>query len=107
MATSPFWCKIHYLPKPIVKALQLTQIYNKEVFKMKLREAIKDFPGDEWLDISEVKINKPSHIGRITKELLRGKVLNREVVRHLSNIESPERGYSIHRFYIAAKQKNS
>lgn len=30
---------------------------------MKLYEAIKDLPDNEWLDISEVKRDKPLHIG--------------------------------------------
>jgi hypothetical protein len=71
---------------------------------MKLCEAIKDLPGDEWLDISEVKIDKPRHIGRIPKELLKGEILNREVVKHLSDIRPEKYGYSIHRFYVESRK---
>lgn len=69
---------------------------------MKLYEAIKDLPDNEWLDISEVKIDKPRHIGRISKELLKGEILEREVVKHLSDIRAEKYGYSIHRFYVEA-----
>jgi hypothetical protein len=78
---------------------------NKEGFQMKLREAIKDITGDEWLDISEIKRGNPHRIGRITKELLRGEILNREVVVNLSNSDSPDHGHSIHRFYVTEKQR--
>ncbi|MDG4966118.1 hypothetical protein OGZ37_05950 [Lactococcus lactis] len=72
---------------------------------MKLYEAIKDIPDNEWLDISEVKADKPFHIGRIPKDLLKGEILNREVVKHLSVVGSEKRGYSIHRFYVEARKK--
>ncbi|MDG4983859.1 hypothetical protein OGZ51_06850 [Lactococcus lactis] len=73
---------------------------------MKLYEAIKDIPDSEWLDISEVKRDKPLHIGRIPKELLKGEILNRKVVKHLSVRSSENRGYSIHCFYVEARKKD-
>ena len=68
---------------------------------MKLYEAIKDIADNEWLDISEIKRDEPLHIGRITKELLKGEILEREVVKHLSEVDT-ERGYNIYRFYVEA-----
>ncbi|WP_406835076.1 hypothetical protein ABLU29_02580 [Lactococcus lactis] len=72
---------------------------------MKLYEAIKDIPDREWLDISEVKKDKPLHIGRIPKELLKGEILNREVVKCLSVVGAEKHGYNIHRFYVEARKK--
>lgn len=72
---------------------------------MKLYEAIKDIPDNEWLDISEVKRDKPLHIGRIPKELLRGEILNRKVVKCLSDIKPEKYGYCIHRFYVETRKK--
>lgn len=72
---------------------------------MKLYEAIKDIPDNEWLDISEVKRDEPLHIGRITKELLKGEILEREVVKHLTTKDSSERGYTIYRFYVEEKKE--
>ncbi|MBK5075730.1 hypothetical protein IL308_02745 [Lactococcus lactis] len=71
---------------------------------MKLYEALKDIPDSEWLDISEVKRDKPLHIGRIPKELLKGEILEREVVKHLSAVDSSERGYNIYRFYVETRK---
>lgn len=71
---------------------------------MKLYEAIRDLPNSEWLEISEVKRDKALHIGRITKELLRGEVLEREVVKHLSDIRPEKYGYCIHHFYVEARK---
>jgi len=71
---------------------------------MKLYEAIKDIPDNEWLDISEVKIDKPRHIVRLPKELLRGEILEREVVKHLSDIRPEKYGYCIHRFYVEIRK---
>ncbi|WP_260318003.1 hypothetical protein [Lactococcus lactis] len=72
---------------------------------MKLYEAIKNLPDNDWVDISEIKKNHLLHIGRITKELLRGEILGREVVKHLSAVDSSERGYNIYRFYVEARKK--
>jgi len=72
---------------------------------MKLYEAIKDLADNEWLDISEVKRDEPLHIGRITKELLKGEILEREVVKHLTTVDSSERGYNIYRFYVEEKKE--
>lgn len=72
---------------------------------MKLFEALKDIPDSEWLDISEIKRNKVFHIGRITKELLKGEILEREVIKYLSAVDSLERGYNIYRFYVEAIKK--
>ncbi|ATY88698.1 hypothetical protein [Lactococcus lactis] len=71
---------------------------------MKLYEAIKDMPDSEWLDISEVKRDEPLHIGRITKELLKGEILEREVVKQLSEVDSSKCGYNIYRFYVEARK---
>lgn len=73
---------------------------------MKLYEAIKDIPDNEWLDISEVKRDEPLHIGRITKELLKGEILEREVVKHLSAVDPSKRGYNIYRFYVEAREND-
>ncbi|PFG85534.1 hypothetical protein BW152_00245 [Lactococcus lactis] len=72
---------------------------------MKLYEAIKDLADNEWLDISEVERDEPLHIGRITKELLKGEILEREVIKHLTTVDSLERGYNIYRFYVEARKK--
>lgn len=72
---------------------------------MKLYESIKDIPDDEWLDISEVKIDKPFHIGRIPKELLKGEILEREVVKYLSSVDTEERDYSMHHFYVGSEKR--
>lgn len=72
---------------------------------MKLYEAIKNLPDNEWLDISEVKRDKPLHIGRIPKEMLKGEILNRKVVKRLSAVGAEKRGYIIHRFYVETREK--
>lgn len=69
---------------------------------MKLYEAIKDLPDKDWVDISEIKRNHLLHIGRITKELLRGEILGREIVKSLSD-EGTSVG-SIHHFYVEARK---
>lgn len=69
---------------------------------MKLYEAIKNLPDNDWVDISEIKRNHLLHIGRITKELLRGEILGREIVKSLS--DGGTGGSSIHRFYVEARQ---
>lgn len=69
---------------------------------MKLYEAIKDMADNEWLDISEIKRDEPLHIGRITKELLKGEILEREVVKHLS--DEGTGGGNIHHFYVEPRK---
>jgi hypothetical protein len=71
---------------------------------MKLYEAIKDMPDNEWLDISEIKRGKPVHVGRITKELLKGEILSREVVTYLSAVGSAKHRHSIPRFYVETRK---
>ncbi len=72
---------------------------------MKLYEAIKDLADNEWLDISEVKRDEPLHIGRITKELLKGEILERKVLKCFCQLE-PERDHQgIHYFYVEARKK--
>jgi hypothetical protein len=72
---------------------------------MKLYEAIQDMHDNEWLDISEVRRDKLFHIGRLTKELLKGEILNREVVKCLSVVDSEKRGYSVHCFYVETRKR--
>lgn len=69
---------------------------------MKLYEAIKNLPDNDWVDISEIKKNHLLHIGRITKELLRGEILGREIVKSLS--DEGTGGGNIHHFYIEARK---
>ena len=69
---------------------------------MKLYEAIKNLPDNDWVDISEIKRNHLLHIGHITKELLRGEILGREIVKSLS--DEGTGGSIIHRFYVEARQ---
>lgn len=71
---------------------------------MKLYEAIKNLPDNDWVDISEIKRNHLLHIGRITKELLRGEILGREIVKQLSEVDSSKCGYNIYRFYVEARK---
>ncbi|MBK5075729.1 hypothetical protein IL308_02740 [Lactococcus lactis] len=48
---------------------------------MNLREAIKDIPDDDWLEIKEQTSNKyNSRIGRAPKKYITGEVLDYEVL---------------------------
>lgn len=69
---------------------------------MKLYEAIKNLPDNDWVDISEIKKNHLLHIGRITKELLRGEILGREIVKSLS--DEGTGGDNIHHFYVEPRK---
>ena len=69
---------------------------------MKLYEAIKNLPDNDWVDISEIKRNHLLHIGRITKELLRGEILGREIVKSLS--DEGTGGGNINHFYVETRK---
>lgn len=69
---------------------------------MKLYEAIKDLSDNDWVDISEIKRNHLLRIGRITKELLRGEILGREIIKSLS--DEGTGGGNIHHFYVEARK---
>lgn len=65
---------------------------------MNLREAIKDIPDDDWLEITEQTSNEyNSRIGRAPKEYIKGEVLDYEV---LDRVIQYQEDYTLHRFLV-------
>ena len=66
---------------------------------MKLREIIKEIPGDDWLEITEQSLaNYKSYIGRAPKRYIVGEVLDYEAL-HIGESKS-NKNEQIHRFLV-------
>ena len=70
---------------------------------MKLREAIKNIPDDDWLEITENTSDRyKSTIGRAPKKYITGEVLDYEV---LDSIFQRKKDYNLHRLLVNDNRK--
>jgi hypothetical protein len=72
---------------------------------MKLSEAIKAIPDDDWLEIREQSTNKyNSLIGRAPKKYIVGEVLDYEV-EHIGTVQN-KADYTLHKFIVKNKHNS-
>ena len=73
---------------------------------MKLQEAIKHIPDDDWLEIASLSEGKQKYkrlIGRVPKKFITGEVLDYEVL-DIGNIQK-RKDYTMHAFLVKNNSK--